>query len=426
MTAPAGAAEAALDRLFAGWDRGAALGLAVSGGGDSMALMALAAERAPPGLALHAVTVDHGLRPEARDEAALVGRVASRLGIAHSILEWTTKPARGNLQAAARDARQRLIADWAQARGIAAVALAHTRDDQAETVLLRLSRGSGVDGLSGMDAETTAHGITWLRPFLEVERGALRAALTARGLPWIEDPSNDDPRFHRVRTRAALAALAPLGIDAAGLAATAWRMRRARAALEAETGRALTEHARDDRGTVLVARAALHLLPEIRDRLFAHLLIVLSGAQHRPRLDALHRWIADAPRSGGTLAGVRLRPEAAGLRLFREHRAVKDLRVPAQACWDGRWWAIMPEGAEGAEIAALGPAGLHCLSRQARAGLHPHWRDTGLPRAALEAMPAVWRDGTLVAAPLALWPESWAFDLRPAAAPPGTGTIRIE
>lgn len=424
MTAPPGAAEAALDRLFAA-ERGAALGLAVSGGGDSMALMALAAERAPPGMRLHAVTVDHGLRPEATAEAALVGRMAARLGLDHAILTWDGRPARGNLQAAAREARFRLIGDWARRRGIGAVALGHTRDDQAETVLLRLARGSGVDGLAGMAAAREEAGIRWLRPLLDVPREALRAALMHRGIDWAEDASNADARFRRVRARAALAALAPLGIDAAGLAATARRMQRARAALEAATADALAAHARDDRGTVLVERGALDLLPEIRDRLFARLLAALAGHVHRPRLAALHRWL-DGAGTGATLAGVRIGREGARLRLFREHHAVARLRVPATDCWDGRWRALAPPGAEAAEIAALGEAGLCRLSRQARAGRHPHWRAARLPQPALAALPAIWRGEDLVAAPLALWPAGWGFDLQPAAAPPGGGTIRIE
>jgi tRNA(Ile)-lysidine synthase len=254
----------------------------------------------------------------------------------------------------------------------------------------------------------------------------LRAVLRARGIDWAEDGSNEDPRFHRVRARQALAALAPLGLDAAGLAATAGRMQRARAALEAETARALARHALDDRGTVLVDPAALALLPEIRDRLFAHLLMAVTGAAHRPRLAALQRWIAGAEGTGGTLAGARLRPEGERLRIFREYRAVAGLRVPSVECWDRRWRAVPPTGAGAAEIAVLGREGLRVLGRQSADGQHPHWREAGLPRAALESLPAIWRGDRLLAAPLALWPAGWSFEVRPAAAPAGTGTIRIE
>lgn len=426
MTKAPGAAEAALDRLFSGWAPPVALGLAVSGGGDSMALLALVAERAPPGLRKAVVTVDHGLRPEAREEAALVARTAAQLGIPHHILRWSPEGRRGNLQAAAREARMCLIADWARSQHIGTVALAHTLDDQAETVLMRLARGSGVDGLSAMTPTREAVGITWLRPFLDIPRAALRDALIERGIDWAEDPSNRDPRFHRVRARAALEALAPLGIDARGLAATAARLQQAREALEAETLRELEKYAKDDRGMVLLDRTALSLPDEIRDRLIALLLRALTGASHRPRLAALHRWIDAADGQGAMLGGARIQRDGQMLRLFREAQAVASLRVASDAVWDGRWRAIAPPGAPPGQIAALGAAGLRQLSRQAAQGLHPHWRDTGLPQAALEATPAIWRGEALVAAPVALWPEGWAFDLRPAAAASPTGTIRIE
>jgi len=383
------------------------VGVAVSGGGDSVAALVLAVEALGPAR-VAAVTVDHGLRPEAADEAAQVAALCARLGVAHRVLRWQ-RAGGGNLQAAARQARLSLIGDWARGR-VEAVVLGHTLDDQAETVLMRLARGSGVDGLSGMEAERIAGGLRWLRPFLGVTRAALRAELVARGLDWVEDPSNADPRFQRVRARRALAVLADLGIDAAGLAATAARMRRARAVLEDETARALAALVREERGTALVDRAALDLRPEIRDRLVAHLLMGLSGAAHRPRLEALQRLVAAGQ---GTLMGCVLHPEAGGLRLYREARAVAGLVAPAGALWDGRWRA---EGPGGAEIRAMGEAGLQQLSRQAGDGLHPHWRDTGLPRAALAAQPGLWRAGRLVAAPLAFWPQGWTIFARPLAA----------
>lgn len=395
--------QAAVSRLLTG--RGV-VGVAVSGGGDSAALLVLAVEVLGASQ-VRAATVDHGLRPEAAGEAASVAALCARLGVEHAVLRWEG-PAGGNLMDAARRGRQRLLADWARAGGLGAVALAHTLDDQAETVLMRLARGSGVDGLSGMAEARAALGILWLRPFLGVSRAALRAELAARGIPWAEDPTNADTRFARTRARAALAALAPLGIGAAGLAATAARMARARAALEADEAAARVRLVRDDRGTVLVDPAALDLAPEMRDRLFAGLIGGLSGAEYRPRLAALHRWL-----TGGALSGVLLRHEAAGLRLSREPRAVAGLRASTAAVWDRRWRA---EGPGEAEIAALGEAGLAQLGRQARAGLHPHWRGAGLAPAVLAGLPAIWQGDRLLAAPLALWPQGWQLRARPLAA----------
>jgi len=400
------AMRAALEACLARHPGLTRLGVAVSGGGDSVALVVAAAEL--PGVVVEAMTVDHGLRKASREEAAQVATLCAGLGLPHHRLDWQrdAMPA-GNLQQAARRARYRLIAARARALGLQAVFLGHTLDDQAETVLMRLARGSGVDGLAGMAEAAERGGMVWLRPFLGVRREALRAFLRERGVGWCEDPSNEDARFQRVRARQALALLAPLGIDAPGLAATAGRMRRARAALEAQTEAALADLARDDRGTVLVSPAALELMPEIRDRFFARLVTGLTGVEHPPRLAGLQRWIE---AGGGPFMGCLMRPEGAGLRLFREYRAVAGTVAPVDALWDGRWQA---SGGEGAEMRALGQAGLRQLSAQARAGLHPHWRDSGLSESALKAMPALWRDARLIAAPLALWPNGWHIAARP-------------
>ncbi len=408
--------KATLDAFLARYPQLTRLGVAVSGGGDSVALLVAASEL--PGLHLEAVTVDHGLRSGSRDEASQVAAFCARLGVAHQRLDWLRDAGqRGNLQQAARRARYGLIAGWARERGLQAVLLGHTLDDQAETVLMRLARGSGVDGLAGMPEETERGGMLWLRPFLGLKREALRDFLRARNVDWCEDPSNDDTRFQRVRARRALAVLAPLGIDATGLAATAGRMRRAREALDAQTDAALRDLARDDRGTVLVSRLALSLTPEIRDRLFARLATGLSGAEHPPRLAGLQRWIVEGE---GAFMGCLMRAEGTGLRLFREYRAVADVTAPANALWDGRWQA---SGGEGGEMRALGPDGLRQLSAQARAGLHPHWRDSGLPEAALKATPGLWCDARLIAAPLALWPNGWHIAARPVVTLPPSAAL---
>ncbi|MEO0682071.1 MAG: tRNA lysidine(34) synthetase TilS, partial [Pseudomonadota bacterium] len=198
------------------------LGIAVSGGSDSTALL-LAAARAP-GLRVEAATVDHRLRPEAAAEARAVAALCARLDLPHETLVWHDAPGRGNLAQAARDARAALLADWAARRGLGAVALGHTLDDQAETLLMRLARGSGLDGLSAMRPRSERAGAVWLRPALSLRREALRAALRAEGEGWIDDPSNDDRSRDRIRTRDALKTLAALGIDAQGLGAAAERL----------------------------------------------------------------------------------------------------------------------------------------------------------------------------------------------------------
>ncbi|MDP4021647.1 tRNA lysidine(34) synthetase TilS [Methylobacterium sp. NEAU 140] len=192
------------------------------------------------GASAHVATVDHRLRPDSAAEAASVARAAAALGLPHATLAWTaTKPATG-LQEAARAARYRLLAAHAAAVGADRVLTAHTRDDQAETVLLRLCAGSGPAGLAGMRAERPlAPGIGLGRPFLALPKAALVAWCEARAIPFVRDPSNAQPRFARARLRAARSALEAEGLTAARLARLAERAARDEAALTEAAGRAL-------------------------------------------------------------------------------------------------------------------------------------------------------------------------------------------
>jgi tRNA(Ile)-lysidine synthase len=226
--------------LFADLVKAPALVLAVSGGPDSVALLVLAARwRAAlrRGPQLVAVTVDHGLRPEAAAEARAVRRLARKLGVRHRILRWTgTKPSAG-LQEAARNTRYRLLAEAARRAGARHIVAAHTRDDQAETVLFRLARGSGVAGLGAMAKVTmlpaSGGGLLFLvRPLLDVPKARLIATLRHAKIAFADDPSNRDPRFMRSRLRALMPDLAKEGLDARRLSLLAQRMRRADAALE--------------------------------------------------------------------------------------------------------------------------------------------------------------------------------------------------
>lgn len=183
------------------------LGIAVSGGSDSLGLLYGLASLVPPEK-LVALTVDHGLRQASADEARWVKAQCRRLGIRHETLKWESpKPASG-LQAAARAARYRLLAEASARLGLAAVLTAHTRDDQNETVMMRLSRSPSEDapGLAGIPTATLFEGRMWvLRPMLRLCRETVRGFLRNRGVcDWVEDPSNADTRFERVRVRAQL------------------------------------------------------------------------------------------------------------------------------------------------------------------------------------------------------------------------------
>jgi tRNA(Ile)-lysidine synthase len=372
------------------------IGLAVSGGSDSMAMLWLIAPWARSlGIAVAVATVDHGLRPEARDEAAFVGQACAEIGVPHRILTWTGWDKRGNLQAQARDARRALLTEWAQKSGVDTVALGHTMDDQAETVLMRLARGSGVDGLAGMEAMREEGGLRWVRPLLSERRAALRDVLRGNGRDWVDDPSNADARFDRVKARRALEVLGPLGVDAEGLAETAQRMRRAREALDAYAQRAAREVARVEAGEVVFARAGFDGLPEeTRLRLWADAVRWVSGTVYRPRLAALQEAVAEVGEGRRrTLQGVVLARGRGVWRVTREAAAVAGLTARTGEVWDGRWLVEGPD----AEVRALGEAVAEV----------PGWRDTGLRRETLMVSPAVWRDGALVAAPVAGYGEGW-------------------
>ncbi len=366
------------------------LGVAVSGGGDSVALLLLMdCWRRATGRGLAVATVDHGLRPESAAEAAEVAALAARLGLCHDTLRWRRTGEGGNLQDRARQARRALLAEWARGRGIGAVALGHTLDDQAETVLLRLARGSGVDGLAAMAPVSEGAGVVWLRPLLAVRRDGLRDYLAARGEGWAEDPSNEDQRFDRVRLRRLMPELAALGLTAERLAGTAERMGTARAALSAAVLDAARRIARpSELGEVYLDPAGLAALPdELRHRLLAASLMWVAREAYRPRLAMLAELDADvaAGLSGGgrTLHGCVIRAEGGALAIRREPARVEGER-PAGGLWDRRW--VTP-AEPGLTVRALGADGLAAL---------PGWRALGLPREALLTTPALCRDGRIV------------------------------
>ncbi|MEM8578023.1 MAG: tRNA lysidine(34) synthetase TilS [Pseudomonadota bacterium] len=387
----------------------ARLGVAVSGGGDSVGLLcALDAWAQDQPTELSVISIDHGLRPAARDELRFVRDLCARLGVDHHIEYWSNWDGAGNLQSAARAARFALIADWAAGNEIDHVALGHTANDQAETLLMRLARGSGVDGLSGMAPQRRQNGVTWLRPLLGVLRRDLRAFLRARGETWSEDPSNEDTAFERVRMRDAMPLLEPLGLTAEGLAQVAANMQMARAALDVQTHAAGREIAVVDVGAVRVSYPGFAALPaEIARRLVVRAIMWLGGHVYSPRrasVDTLLAAIAEGRTS--TLEGVQVQRSGGELWLYREYEAVRDLTAAADEAWDERWsLSDIADEDTPFELRALGPDGLQAS---------PGWRDLGVPRAALLSVPGLWDGDRLVASPLSPSPDVQAeFDDAP-------------
>jgi len=314
MTAAIEAAEAG--QLFRFLENFRALGLAVSGGPDSIALMALmarwAGERADrPRLLV--LTVDHRLRPEAAAEAEMVAAAAASLGLAHRTLQRPGAAPAANIQAEARTARYRLFAAAAAAENLGAVVTAHHLDDQAETLLLRLGRGSGLYGLAAMTPDATVEGVRVLRPLLGVARARLAATAEAAGLPVVADPSNDDARYARVRLRRLMPALAREGLTGERLAATAGRLRRAAAALDEIAESLLVRSgAFHPAGFAILDAAPLVAAPEeIGLRALSRLVREVAMAPYPPRLERLEAVYAairatarDAGELRRTLAGA--------------------------------------------------------------------------------------------------------------------------
>jgi tRNA(Ile)-lysidine synthase len=216
------------DSLFAPLLDARKIVLAVSGGPDSTALMHLAAlwqaqQSVPP---LLVVTVDHALRPEGRVEAENVGQAATDLGLPHTILTWEGEKPTTGLQEAARDARYQLLDIFAHQQDATHLVTAHTLDDQAETILMRMARGSGPSGLIGMQTLTHRRSLTHARPFLPIAKARLVTTCAANGWAYAHDPSNDDPRFARSRWRTLMPQLAAEGLTPARLATLSERLAR--------------------------------------------------------------------------------------------------------------------------------------------------------------------------------------------------------
>lgn len=404
------------DREFA--DAMAALGIepkagpvavAVSGGADSMALALLAARR----FKLHALIVDHRLREGSGAEAERVAGWLAARDIACTLLRRAGERPRRNIQNAAREARYRLMEDWCRAHGVRYLLLAHHRDDQAETLLLRLARGSGLRGLAGMAAlapplAPESDLPRRARPLLDLPKARLVATCRSAGQTWIEDPSNRDLAHARSHARAMLAAPPLPGLDAARLAATARRLARAREAIEFYVDGHLARHAViEQAGYARLALPGLLDAPqEIVLGALSRLFAMIGGRALPPRaarIEHVRLALAGSDFPGLTAVGCQLLPDRDGpdrdgkVLLCREPAAVAPpvtLTDGRALLWDGRFLVRLP-GARGEQVGALGEAGwTELLAR------HPELRRHALPHPVRLALPALRAaSGALLAVP---------------------------
>lgn len=297
------------------------VGLAVSGGPDSLALMVLAAQLSePPRMVVY--SLDHALRPEAAGEAEFVVREAEKLGFPARTLRWTGRKPTTGLQQAARRARYRLIGEAMRADGIEVLATAHHLRDQAETVLMRLAHGSGLEGLRGMDLFAEVEGVTVVRPLLGVDPADLRAVVDAAGIAPVVDPSNADTDYERVRWRKILLQLAELGLTPERIARFALRVRDADRALNVMAGEPFFEiRRRSADGAVLIDRSLLISVPRaIAVRVVQRALDEIGGGRKPRALAAVElftdRLIREPLRA--TLHGCIVTSDGADIRIERE------------------------------------------------------------------------------------------------------------
>ncbi len=364
--------------------------LAVSGGSDSMALMQLAARwnaslEPSARLNIHVVTVDHGLRPDAAAEAEFVVREAALLDLPVQKLVWDGPHPKTGVPAAARQARYRLMANVCRQRK-AVLVTAHTLDDQAETLVMALARGAGVDGLSAMQSQTELNGLTVIRPLLEMSRARLRATLREAGAKWVEDPSNHDTAYERVRVREALKLLEREGVNQAGLARSSRRLSRARAALAA-AARTLelktVVHEVSGFGRIIKERF-FQAPDEIQLRCLLTVTRIYGGgmAQSMAGAEGLLDWMQAGTEKARTFAGCRVVRRSGEFVVGREGERISETPVridPGQcvANWDGRYRVSAGREADPVELMVLRDVDASLLP--ARPAIVPDFVWQGLP-----------------------------------------------
>ena len=396
--------QQALSVCFQSFKAFPAIALAVSGGADSVALLLLVRRwldtipEIQPDITV--LTVDHELRPESAEEARWVQALAKRLKFQHHTLHWQGSKPRTGIQAAARKARYDLMTGFCRDHAIPALATAHQAGDQAETFLMRLRRGSGVDGLAAMASLSKRNGIVILRPLLDLSRAELSAFLTSQKQSWREDPSNADLNYERIQLRRALSENKTLGLTASALNLTAKRLSRARRALEGFTTNFL-------RAALIVHDAGFGTIPlpallaeteEIGLRALIRMAHAFGGcntvrlAKAEAALEKLRNGV-----TGLTLGGCHFALRQDTLTAVREYGRMPKSPVPLAGLetvlWDNRFLiestAQIPPGTV---IRPLGPDGI-------KAAKVSGYDLAAIPRAALLALPSFWKDGTLVAAP---------------------------
>lgn len=375
--------------------------VAVSGGADSLCLVLLAdAWARARGGRVTALTVDHGLRAAAADEARTVAGWLAARAIDHHILKWQGDKPSSGIQAAARAARYGLMEAWCRNHGVLHLLLGHHGDDQAETYLMRRAHGSGPDGLAAMAAVTESGAVRRLRPLLSVPSAALRASLQAMDHPWIEDPSNRDRRFERVRVRQDRAQDLEngLGLDTPAVLTRVARFAAVRTERDARTSILLARYCSvDPAGFVRLSVAAVQgdMVPSV----MARVLMTVGGNAYPPDRDKVLRAAAQAADGrAGALAGCCWHQQGGLLTMWREGRNLpKAQAVKTLECtpWDRRFRVeIQASDTAGLVLAPLGEDGWLQVGPAVADAVKAR-----IPHAARLTLPALWRGGGVSVVP---------------------------
>lgn len=378
--------------------------LAISGGADSMVLLWLASHVKNVKKRGFVLSVDHGLRKEAKAETALVRSCAKKYGLPYQTLYWKpAKKPKSDIQAQARGARYGLMQGWMGRRKIKYLVTAHHLEDQAETFLLRLARGSGVDGLSAMARSRLQGGVHLIRPLLGFSSVNFRKILIKNKLQWVEDSSNENVNFARVRMRKLMPLLAEEGMDALLLAKTANAMGRARLALEQKTAELWQCYMSAPAMGILCfdPEGLLCESDEIALRLLANAIAQIAGGIYRPRLASLQRLLGAMRKSqvksevkGMTLGGCQIAPFRGKWLFFPEmaHIVSQNLNASQPAFFTPTLEIRLPARQKPVKLAPLGRQGMAYL-RKKQHEMPP------LPAATLHSLPALWRKNTLFSCP---------------------------
>ncbi|WP_419903887.1 tRNA lysidine(34) synthetase TilS [Kiloniella sp.] len=395
------------------------IAVALSGGADSMALCLLLKEwvDAHDG-ELIAVTVDHTLRPESEFEAKWIHARLTSEGVEHHILSWQKElRATGSTQVLARDARYRLMSQWCQQRSISLLALAHHLDDQIETLLIRLLRNSGSDGLAGMSLQRREGQLNLIRPLLSVSKERLLATLRDRGWGWIEEPSNHQDKYLRNRLRRAMPNLELGGLKKETLARICHSLGRIRRNLQERTDAFINKCVvvKSSGYATIDYNESIKADSEILTRALERTLLTIGGGNYSPRSERTKRLVRelhDGTDVKVTLAGCHVKVKQGVIAIARETRNLPEVPLSSEGdfLWDNRFY-IHIHGAmkdAGLILKALGKQGWQQLCQ-----LSPHIKESAIPMFARYSLPAVFLGDKIITVPhLEYLDSAWLDKLR--------------